>query len=74
MRTTINIDDDVLEAARALARDRRVSLGEVLSELIRKGMSTRSEERDESGFPVFQVGDNAPPITPERVKQFEDLP
>jgi len=74
MRTTINIDDDLLEAARTLSRVRKKSLGEILSELVRRGLKSRSTERDESGFPVFKVSEDAPPITPEQIKQFEDLP
>ncbi|MBN2496420.1 MAG: type II toxin-antitoxin system VapB family antitoxin [Deltaproteobacteria bacterium] len=74
MRTTINIDDDLLEAARALARARGVSLGAVLSELVRRGMRRRSGKLSESGFPVFEVSPDAPPITAERVEQIEALP
>lgn len=38
MRTTLNIADDVLAAAKDLARRQRTSTGEVLSELARKGL------------------------------------
>ena len=37
MRTTVTIDDDVLEVARALAERKGSSLGSVLSELARLG-------------------------------------
>ncbi len=39
MRTTLNIDDDVLAAAKELARKRRRSAGEILSELARRGLT-----------------------------------
>jgi hypothetical protein len=39
MRTTLNIDDDVLQAAKELARRERKTAGRVLSELARRGMS-----------------------------------
>ena len=39
MRTTIAIDDDVLLAAKALARRDGSSLGAVISELARKGLN-----------------------------------
>lgn len=42
MRTTLNIDDEVLEAAKELADSRRVSVGEALSELARRGMEPRA--------------------------------
>ena len=38
MRTTVEIDEDVLQAARELARNRKTTLGKVLSELARRGL------------------------------------
>lgn len=37
MRTTLNLAEDALIAAQALARRRRISLGEAVSELVRRG-------------------------------------
>ena len=39
MRTTLSIDDDILEAARELADLDRKSMGEVISSLARKGLA-----------------------------------
>jgi hypothetical protein len=41
VRTTLNIDDDVLHAVRERARRQRRSAGEVLSELARRGLLER---------------------------------
>ncbi len=69
MRTTLNLDDDVVETARALALAERRSLGEIVSELARRGLAPRVVEHDEEdGFPVFRVGPTASPITPEMVR------
>ena len=68
MRTTLNLDDDVLRAARALARERRDSLGAVVSELARKGLRPEGRFTYEADFPVFQVREDAPPLTPEMVE------
>jgi hypothetical protein len=38
MRSTYNIDDDVLAAARELAKFQRKSLGAVISSLVRKAL------------------------------------
>lgn len=38
MRTSLNLDDDVLERLRHYAEDRSVTLGKAASELIRKGL------------------------------------
>jgi hypothetical protein len=39
MRTTLDIDDDILEAAKELARAERKTAGQVLSELARRGLT-----------------------------------
>ena len=43
MRTTLDIDDDVLLAAKELARRERKTAGQVLSELARNGL-TRAKD------------------------------
>lgn len=67
MRTTLEIDDDVVAVARELAGRERRSLGSVISELARRGLeATRVEaERD---LPVISVPSGTPPITPELVR------
>ena len=44
VRATLHIDDDVLEAARCIADDERVSVGEILSRLARRGLDPRPDE------------------------------
>jgi L-amino acid N-acyltransferase YncA len=39
MRTTLDIDDDILQAAKELARAEKKTAGRVLSELARKGLT-----------------------------------
>jgi hypothetical protein len=54
MRTTLSIDDDVLSAAKALATHERRSIGEVVSELARKGMTRdRVSPKTRNGFPLL---------------------
>ncbi|HXD55582.1 MAG TPA: hypothetical protein VN618_12560 [Solirubrobacteraceae bacterium] len=66
MRTTLNLDDDVVIAARELASDERRSLGAVISELARRGLTpAKIDTRD--GLPVISVPAGMPPITPEMV-------
>ncbi|NJK62630.1 MAG: CopG family transcriptional regulator [Synechococcaceae cyanobacterium SM2_3_1] len=73
MRTTVSIDDDLLLAAKALASQRQVSVGRVLSDLIRKGLSAEAQvEPGSGGFPVFKIPANARPITLDTVKKAED--
>ena len=75
MRTTVAIDDDVLDAARKLAAARDQPLGKVVSDLMRRGLSMRSQyPAGDSGFPLFQVREDSPPITLDDVKRDEDEP
>lgn len=56
MRTTLDIDDDVLAAAKELARQERKSTGEVVSELARRaliGTAGASEGESFLGFRPF---------------------
>ncbi len=67
MRTTVNLDDDMLRAVRSLAQERDESLGTVISALLRKALSPPDQSTYEEDFPVFQVREDSPPITPEMV-------
>lgn len=69
VRTTINLDEDVLEAARAIARVERRGLGPVVSDLARRGLVPQHPRIDEEeGFPVFRVRPGSPPITDDMVQ------
>jgi hypothetical protein len=70
MRTTLNLDKDVLDAAKALAEKRRVPVGEVVSELARRGLSSgRKPAQTRNGFKLFSAQPNSPLVTPELVKE-----
>lgn len=71
MRTTLEIDDTVLAAARALARSEGISLGAAVSQLARRGLEA-SAAVVADGFPVFEAGDDAPVITLELVNEYRD--
>jgi hypothetical protein len=72
MRTTLAIDDDVLDAARSLANSEDRTLGEVISDLARRGLEPRPRLAVRGSFPVFEVSSQASPITPERVRELLD--
>ena len=67
MRTTVNLDEDVMRVIRSLARERGESLGSVISSLIRKALKPTPQVAYSSDFPVFRVREDAPPLTPEMV-------
>lgn len=64
----MNIDEDVVSAARELATGERRSLGSVISELARRGLTPAQVETDD-GLPVIRVPAGTPPITPEMVRR-----
>ena len=71
MRTTLDLDADVLDAARQLAGESRRSLGAVLSELARRGLTPA--RIDVAGdLPVIRVPAGTPAITPEMVARALD--
>ena len=54
MRTTLDLDDDVLEAARALAKMRNQTMGKVVSELVRQGLhQPPAKLKIREGIPVL---------------------
>lgn len=53
MRTTLDIADDVLIAAKALGRQEHKSAGQVLSELARKGLAASNGTPDLSSEEEF---------------------
>ena len=60
MRTTLDIENDVLDAAMALAAERGVSVGAALSELARRGLAARRPLSTVNEFPVFEVPAGTP--------------
>jgi hypothetical protein len=53
MRTTLDIDDDVLQVAKELASARGSTAGKVLSELARKALEPAGSARLVNGVPVL---------------------
>jgi hypothetical protein len=53
VRTTLDIDDDVLQAAKELAAARRSSAGKVLSELVRQALAPNVARRIRNGVPLL---------------------
>ena len=71
MRTTLNLDDELVAAARELASAERRSLGAVISELAKRGLTPA---RIESGgeLPVIRVPAGTAAITPQMVRRALD--
>lgn len=75
MRTTLNIDDEILKAARSIAGERNLSVGAVLSDLARRGLRPSGAVRCKRRvFPVFEVSHGGTVLTLDRVRRHEDEP
>lgn len=71
VRTTLQLDDDVLDAARAIAEAEGLTIGEAVSTLARRGLMPRPLTFP-AGFPTFRVSENATAITAGDVRRALD--
>jgi hypothetical protein len=71
MRTTLTIDDDVLELATVHAKARNVSIGKAVSDLVRRGLRGPTPIREENGRYVFDLPADSPEVTTEHVRRLE---
>jgi len=72
MRTTVNLPDDIHQAATALADLQGLSLGDALAELVRRGLKPSIGIDTRKAFPCFVLPGDAEPITLERTLEAED--
>jgi hypothetical protein len=71
MRTTLTLDDDILQRAACRAKLRGVSLSKTVSDLVRRGLSAPTPSQDKGGIVVFQLPADSPPVTTEEVRRIE---
>jgi hypothetical protein len=71
MRTTVSLDDDVLQLIRRYADSRSLSLGKAASELVRRGLTTQRPTRTVNGLQVFDLPADSPPVSTKKVRQIE---
>lgn len=75
MRTTLDIDDDVLAAAKEIAASRSTTAGRVLSDLARRALEPKRSRQVRNGVPLMprRPRGSARP-TLERVNRLRDEP
>ena len=76
MRTTLDVDDDVLQAAKEIAANRGTTAGRVLSELARKALApAESEGGVRNGVPLMpRRPEGSPKPTMADVNRLRDEP
>jgi hypothetical protein len=72
MRTTLDLEEDVLMAAKEIARQRGVTVGKVMSDLARQALTREAVEATRNGLPIFPIQSNAGIVTLELVNQLRD--
>ena len=72
MRTTLSIDDDVLDAAKAIARQKNRTIGEVVSELARAALRPAAIGGERNGLPLLPVRTPGVAVTPDLVNALRD--
>ena len=73
MRTTLNVDEDVLRAVKELAKLRSTTVGKVLSELARRTLEReRSPATVRNGVPLLASRPDEGIVTPDVVGWLRD--
>jgi hypothetical protein len=71
MRTTLNLDDDVLSVVKQYAETRSVGLGKAVSELVRRGIAAPVPTRTINGLLIFDPPADTPKVSTKRVRELE---
>ena len=73
MRTTLDIDEDVLQAAKELAAEKGTTAGRILSELARRALAPQGRSpRKRHGVPILPPRKGARFVTLEMVNRLRD--
>jgi hypothetical protein len=73
MRTTLDLDDDILQAAKELAAMEGTTAGRIVSDLVRKALTPSSTTRMRNGVPLLSRSTKrVRPITMARVNRLRD--
>ena len=74
-RTTLQLEDDAMKVARAYAERHHLSLGQAVSELVRKAAERPLVTEERSGLRVLRLNRRSPKVTAALVDQLrEELP
>ena len=69
MRTTVDLDEDILRTVKDLAREREQSLGRVLSDLIRQGLQPAYQVKVKPGvIPTLPLIPGGRSVTDQIIK------
>lgn len=72
MRTTLDIDEDLIGVAKQLAAQRKQSAGRVISDLVREALTPKKAPLIRNGIRLFQPKPGAKRPTLELINQLRD--
>ena len=72
MRTTLELDDDLLTASKELARQKGATLGKVISDLARQSLAAKAPPKMRNGMLLFESRPGAPKPDMELVNRLRD--
>ena len=74
-RTTLQLEDDAMKVAKAHAERHHLSLGQAVSELVRKAAERPLVTQDRNGLRVLRLNRRSPKVTTALVDHLrEELP
>jgi hypothetical protein len=74
-RTTLRLEDDAMKVAKAHAQRHRLTLGQAVSDLVKKAIDRPLVTEERSGLRVLRLNGRSPKITAARVDELrEDVP
>ena len=72
MRTTLELDDDLILLGKRMAEQRNTTLGRVFSDLVRLALTPKDGPRIKNGVPLFKVKAGARKPSLDQVNRLRD--
>ena len=72
MRTTLELEDDAGALAKKLARRKRMTLGQAVSELVRRGAYHAVPTTERHGLALMRLPERTTPVTVTSVNELLD--
>jgi hypothetical protein len=71
-RTTLQIEEDALRAAKAHAERHRLTLGQAVSDLVRRAADASLSTGERSGLRIVRLSHRSPKVSAARVDELRD--
>ena len=71
-RTTLQLEDDAMKVAKAHAERHRLTLGQAVSDLVRKAADRPLVMQERSGLRVLRLDRRSPKVTAARVDELRE--